>query len=291
MKRRRFIQIAAAALAMPGRAKAETLWQGRALGADVSVSLSGPAAAADAALLRIEALLGGIAAEFSLHDPDSALSRLNRKGRLSPSSDFRALVAASERIHRLTGGRFDPTIQPLWQALATGRSAAPARALIGWDRVATTKHEIRLAPGQALTFNGIAQGYATDRVRALLTGFGFVHALINIGEYAAVGGPFRLGVEDPVAGLLGYRTLTGAAIATSSPNALSIGGAAHILDPLGSTPRWSSVTVEADTATIADGLSTALCFAAEEEIAALVWAQPDIRSVMLVSPEGDLITL
>ena len=291
MRRRRFIQIAAAALAAPGRARAETLWQRRALGADVSVNLSGPSAATDAALPRIEALLRGIEAEFSLYDPVSALSRLNGKGRLNPSPDFRALVGASDRIHRLTGGRFDPTIQPLWQALATGLPKEPARALIGWDRVAVTRDEIRLGPGQALTFNGIAQGFATDRVRDLLAKAGFTHALVNIGEYSAIGGPFRLGVEDPVAGLLGHRTLTGAAMATSSPGALTLGDAAHILDPLGSAPRWSSVTVEADTATLADGLSTALCFADTGEISALLRSRSDIRSVMLVSPGGDLITL
>jgi thiamine biosynthesis lipoprotein len=291
MRRRRFLQIAAAALVAPGRSVAETRWQGRALGADVSVSLSGDPAATGAILPRMEALLRGIEAEFSLHDPGSALSHLNRDGRLTPSPDFRALVVASDEVHNLTGGRFDPTVQPLWRALAEGRPADPARTALGWDRVRVSARMIRLAPGQALTFNGIAQGYATDRVRDLLAEAGFAHALINIGEYAAIGGPFRLGIEDPTAGLLGHRTLSGTAIATSSPGALSLGHQAHILDPKGAAPRWSSVSVEADTATLADGLSTGLCFLDRDEIAALIRRRPDIRSVMLVSSEGDLIRL
>lgn len=291
MRRRRFLQIAAASVLVPGRAAAETVWTGQALGADASVSLSGDRAAARAALSRIGALLRGIEAEFSLYDPASRLSRLNRDGRVRASGDFRALIAESDRVHRLTGGRFDPTVQPLWRALAEGRPEGPARALIGWERVSATADEVRLAPGQALTFNGIGQGYATDRVRHLLAQAGFAHALINIGEYAAIGGPFRLGVEDPVAGLLGHRTLTGTAIATSSPGALSLGRTAHILDPLGGAPRWSSVTVEAGTAALADGLSTALCFMDAEEVAALVRADPGIRSVMLVSSDGNLITI
>ena len=291
MKRRRFLQIAAAALVAPGRAAAETRWQGRALGADVSVSLSGDPAAARALLPLIEALLRDIEAEFSLYDPASSLSRLNRQGWLTPSPDFRALVAASGEVNHLTGGRFDPTVQPLWNALAEGRRTEAAHAALGWDRVQIEASEIRLAPGQALTFNGIAQGYATDQVRDLLASAGFVHALVNMGEYGALGGPFRLGIEDPAAGLLGYRTLTGTAIATSSPNALSLGREAHILDPKGAAPRWSSVIVEADTAALADGLSTGLCFLDGNDIAALLRRRPDIRSVLLVSPEGELISV
>lgn len=291
MRRRRFLKIAAAAMIAPGRAVAETRWQGRALGADVSVSLTGDAAAAASVIPRIETLLHRIEAEFSLNDPVSSLSHLNRDGRLVLSPDFRALVTATDEVHRLTGGRFDPTVQPLWRALAEGRPTGPARAALGWHRVRVSARTIRLAAGQALTFNGIAQGYATDRVRDLLAAEGFVRALVNIGEYAALGGPFRLGVEDPVAGLLGQRTLTGTAIATSSPGALSLGHAAHILDPMGTSPRWSSVSVVADTATLADGLSTGLCFLDSDEIAALVRTRPDISSVLLVSHAGDLVTL
>ncbi len=291
MRRRRFLQIAAAALAVPGRAGAETLWQGRALGADVSVSLRGDAAAANAVLPRIENLLHGIEAEFSLHDPVSALSRLNRDGWLAPSPDFRALFAASDRVHRLTGGRFDPTVQPLWRALAEGRPIGPARAALGWNRVQVSPRTIRLAPGQALTFNGIAQGFATDRVRDLLAAVGFTHALVNIGEYAAIGGPFRIGVEDPIHGLLGQRALSGGCVATSSPGALTLGPSFHILDPMGRAPLWSTVSVEATTATLADGLSTALCFLDREAIARLSRTGHDLLSVTLVSPDGDLVTL
>lgn len=290
MRRRRFLRVAAAAMAVPGRARAETVWRGRALGAEVSVRLIG-ATAADGLIAEIRALLARIEAEFSLHDAGSALSRLNAAGRLAASPVFLSLVRAADRAHRLTGGRFDPTVQPLFRTLAAGGPTDAARGAIGWSRVRVAGSEVTLQPGQALTFNGIAQGHATDRARALIAGAGFGHALIDIGEYAALGGPFRIGIEDPEYGPLGRRTLDGTAVATSSPGALRLGRETHILDPFGGVPRWSTVSVEADSATLADSLSTALCFATRAEIAALAEREPGIRSVTLVSREGDLATL
>lgn len=294
MRRRRFLTIVAAAALTAGRVASGPLtWRGRALGADTEVTLiGGPPGAAQAALAAIPPLLAGIEAQFSLHDPGSTLARLNATGQASDlPPDFLALCAAADRAHALTGGLFDPTVQPLWQALAQGADPAPARALIGWHRVRREGRTLRLAPGQALTFNGIAQGHATDRVRDLLAGLGFTRALVNIGEFAALGGPWQVGLSDPVQGLLATRHLHGTAIATSSPGALRIGGASHILGPRGQAPLWSTVSVEAQGATLADALSTALVFVPRDRIAGLVARTPDLRAVSLVDPGGDLITL
>lgn len=290
MKRRRFLKIAAAAMVAPGIAQAETMWRGRALGAEVSVLLRGNRADGRDAVAGIESVLGSIEAEFSLFDPRSAISRLNRTGRLLPSADFRALCDASDTAHRLTGGLFDPTVQSLWRARAAGSDGSAARDAIGWNRVVLDR-EVTLAPGQAITVNGIAQGYATDRVKAHLAGFGFGSALIDIGEYAALGGPFVIGIEDPGFGLLGRRRLTDTAIATSSPGAMTLGGGSHILAPSGVPPLWSTVSVEADSATLADGLSTALVFMDCEEISTLMSRTSALRSVTLISRGGDLTTL
>jgi thiamine biosynthesis lipoprotein len=153
---------------------------------------------------------------------------------------------------------------------------------------------VTLAPGQALTLNGIAQGFATDLVADGLRAAGFTHALVDVGEYRALGGPFRIGVEDPAAGLLASRAVTDGAVATSSPGALTIGGMPHILDPLtggAARPRWSTVSVEAETAALADGLSTAMCLMDRAAIAALKRAAPGVRRVTLVDVDGNLSTV
>lgn len=331
MTRRRFITVAAAAL--PGMAGAapqdwqplgrqtqgwQTLgWQGQVMGADASITLTGAGAAQ--ALVQAEALLRRVEALFSLYDPASELSRLNAAGQsgaldsgpfhsgppqsvppqsvppqsVPPSSEMLALLGLARRVHQATGGLFDPTVQPLWQALATGGDANAAAGLVGFDRVQVTPGGIRLGKGQALTLNGIAQGYATDLVRDLLAASGFGRCLINIGEYAALGGPWAIGIEDPAFGLLATRALTDAAIATSSPGALRLAdGSAHILHPARrGLPRWSTVSVQADSAALADGLSTALCFADAVEIRAIRGRLGGVGRVTVVDLRGDLATI
>ncbi|RGP38051.1 FAD:protein FMN transferase [Pseudotabrizicola alkalilacus] len=287
MNRRRFLSITAAAMAVPQMAPAETLWQGGALGADASLRLSGRTDHAQAALDGLRSLLGRVEATFSLYRP-SELTRLNRTGAITPSDWFRQVVDLSGTLHRQTGGAFDPSVQPLWQGWQSGQLADPA--LLGWDKVQTGSR-ITLMPGQALTFNGIAQGFATDLVRAHLARHGFDHALINIGEYAALGGPFRLGISDPQAGLLADWHLTGGALAVSSPMATLIAGRPHIQHPRGLPPLWATVAVQADSAAVADGLSTALVFLSRSQIASVTAARPDIRRVALVDAAGNLETL
>ncbi|MGL4235429.1 FAD:protein FMN transferase [Tabrizicola sp.] len=289
MNRRRFLCITAAAT-LPFRAAAQVEWQGTAFGVKTHVTLQGPAGEIEGALEAVKAEVARIESLFSLYDPGAALVRLNRDGRVRPDPDMLALLALVDRMHRATGGRFDPTVQPLWRALAEGGDPEPARALIGWDGVAFDAEGVRLGPGQQLTLNGIAQGWAADRIRALLAVRGFTHALVDMGELAALGGPWAIGLEDPILGLHAQHHITGTALATSSPAALSLGGGeTHILGPRGERPLWSSITVEHDRAAEADALSTALCLMPEADIRRL--AVPGLHRVVAVTEAGEVATL
>lgn len=287
MRRRRFLAIAGAMLARPARAEV-VRWQVPAFGGTVSIDLRGRRGMAEAVRAEVTAVIAEVEGAASLFRAGSALSRLNAAGRLDdPPPALIELLALSDLLHRATDGAFDPTVQPLWRALAEGRDPGPTRALIGWGRV--MRAPLRLSPGQALTLNGIAQGYAADRVRAVLIRAGYEMALVDMGEFAAIGGPFTLGIADPDLGLCATRRLTGTAIATSSPGALRLGGQGHILGPGGQPALWSTVAVEAESAAIADGLSTAFCLMPEAAIRAALARLPG--RVTLVSPSGDLSTI
>ncbi|PWR02628.1 nosX [Meridianimarinicoccus roseus] len=298
LPRRRFLAITAAAgacTALPAPAAVPS-WSGLALGAEATITLHGrtepdAAAALDAAV----AALRRIERRFSLFDPASDLVRLNAQGALAAADpDWHELLAVADAVHRASAGRFDPTVQPLWRALAEGRDPAPARALVGWHRVRRNGDAIRLDPGQALTLNGIAQGFATDAVRDVLRRHGFVRMLVNIGEFAADGGPWRLGIADPAQGVVLTRTLTDGAMATSSPGALRLGAQGHILDPLGRTDAlsapWSTVTAEADSAALADAASTALCLAPRGEVGTIKARLPGLRRVTAIDAAGNIAT-
>ena len=274
LNRRRFIAISAAAIAVPGTVLADApvlRWHGTAMGASASLTVSG--LDADAFRTICDAASGEIARLeniFSLYRPESALSRLNAAGRLeSPPFDLVQLLSLAGSVHHATNGAFDPTVQPLWHALATGADAAPARQLIGWDNVRVETGGINFGrPGMAITLNGIAQGYATDRVAALLRSAGLTNVLVSVGEIVASGRkspeqPWRVGISEREDGAPEESVLLeDMAIATSAPSGMMIGNhQGHIINPASglSAGLWRRISVINASAAIADGLSTAFC--------------------------------
>ena len=271
MNRRRFLTLTAAALApLPGHAASLTRWEGTGLGAALTLHLVGADPhQARLTFARVGAEIARIESLASLHR-DSALTRLNRDGHLAwPSPDLLDLLTLAGRVHAATEGAFDPTVQPLWQALAKGTDTAKARALIGWNRIRLSPEEIRLGPGQALTLNGIAQGWAADRIAALLRRQGFTKALVDMGEIAALGqadGGWSAVITGPDGTPLAETRLVNRALATSSPRGTLVNGQPHILGPEGQVPLWQTVSVSAPSAALADALSTAFCLMEREGI-------------------------
>jgi FAD:protein FMN transferase len=117
----------------------------------------------------------------------------------------------------------------------------------------------------ALTLNGVAQGFIADKVADLLAAEGLTDILINTGEFRALGQlpgaagwPVKLTTGGEV-------SLVSRALATSSPLGTFFdrdGTVGHILSPLDGMPAiatWSSVSISAASAALADALSTAAC--------------------------------
>lgn len=283
LSRRRLLQIAACAALAPAGAQART-WEGMALGARARISLTGPTLWVAQAFAAIEEEVAKAERLFSLYRSDSALVQLNTQGRLpAPPRDWVALCALIDQVHGATDGQFDPTVQPLWQALATNAASGNAQPMIGWDRVRHGSDAVTLQPGQALTLNGIAQGWATDRVAERLRAMEADHVLVQLGETRALGGPFRIGLPGT-----GHATLQNRALATSEPGAMPLSRASHILSPNGRPALWSAVTIEASDAALADGLSTAAVFLTDAELRKARNSLPGVARIWAVSPDQDI---
>lgn len=309
IRRRRLLTLTAAAAlapgmaALPARAVPIHQWRGVALGADASITLAHP----DAPRIVDEALaeIARLEAIFSLHQPDSALARLNAAGRLAaPPFELLECLGLCGRVHAATGGAFDPTVQPLWALHAEHHAGTPegpphpaavaaARARTGWRRVRIDPAEVRLDPGMALTLNGIAQGYIADRVARLLRGMGLDRVLVNTGEFAALGGdprggPWQVGLRAGDALLPDRVPLDGGALASSAALGITFdaaGRAGHIIDPRSGDPapgRWRLVTVTAPRAALADTLSTAFCLLDRTGIERALATFPEARLAALV---------
>jgi FAD:protein FMN transferase len=299
LSRRRFLTISAAATGFVAvRASAEDdthRWRGQALGAHASMTLTGispqsaqeTGTAVERELVRLERI-------FSLYRPDSELSQLNRTGQLKyPSPELLDVLSLSGALHTASGGAFDPTVQPLWNAHAQGGDTKAAREAVGWGfvRFDTTKIQL-LQPGMALTLNGIAQGYITDQIAALLRRRGLDQVLIDMGEIAAIGGrpdgqDWRAGIATPDGQIVQHVALRDRALATSAPFGTVLSdnrNVGHIIDPRGNSAAnlHKLVSISAATAAIADGLSTACCLLDRKSAFDVVASFPDAKIEELI---------
>jgi thiamine biosynthesis lipoprotein len=283
-------------------------WRGAALGAEAVIELHHP----DPEMARI--VLANCMKEidrleqiFSLYREDSQLVRLNRDGFLeSPDIQFLDLLSSAKAFSVKTDGLFDVTIQPLWSfygeyyAHPTNHGKSPSAVeiqpilkRIGYKNLLLSEKRIEFKkPEMAVTLNGIAQGYITDRIKLMLQQAGFQNVLLSLGEIATIGPkvtgqPWAIGLETaPDSQYSSYKTiaLEDDAVATSgaynSPFDKKI-GANHLLNP--KTGAWSllkgSVSVVADKAMTADMYSTALSLMTELERRALLSDATQVRGV------------
>jgi thiamine biosynthesis lipoprotein len=178
---------------------------------------------------------------------------------------------------------FDPTVQPLWQCYAEhfateGASAdgpAPGKLeealrLVGWQNVRFGRDRVVFERrGMALTLNGVAQGYITDRVVDLLREAGVDSCLVDMGEIRTLGvhpdgRPWHVALRGPAAEAPPHGTidLVNKAIATSGADGFKFdeaGRCNHLFNPatgLCADPE-RSITVVTTSAAAADALSTA----------------------------------
>ncbi|KQT57033.1 thiamine biosynthesis protein ApbE [Methylobacterium sp. Leaf456] len=237
------------------------------------------------------AAIRAVEAAGSLYRPDSALSRLNRDGRLdAPDPLVLAMLRFALTLAERSGGAFDPTVQPLWTLWSDGaargerpgpQARAEAVSRVGWRHVAVDETGIRFArAGMCLTLNGLIQGFAADRVMAALAAHGIADAFVDTGEFAAAGAhadgtPWRLGLgahgdrpSEVIAPFAGFAATSGDDATAFSPDRRDH----HIFDPAtGLSPTaLSRVTVTAPSGLLADGLSTAAFVMGEAAGAALV---------------------
>jgi thiamine biosynthesis lipoprotein len=171
----------------------------------------------------------------------------------------------------LTGGAFDVSIKPLLDAARTGKETKPRQRFVDYRRIQLRDGEISLAPGMALTLDGIAKGAVVDGGVAALNKRGYEHVLVEAGGDLVGNGhsldqtPWRIGVRHPrqADSLMTVLPISAQAVATSGDYQHTFSSdfsQHHIRDPrTGQSPAQSaSVTVLADSGTLADALSTGL---------------------------------
>ncbi|MDF2368985.1 FAD:protein FMN transferase [Sneathiella sp.] len=315
--RRRFMIMASALGALPAMPVAafalnggmqSVNWTGAALGAEASIRLfHHDPEWARRQLDRCQQEINRLESLFSLYRPNSEICRLNADGHLdNPDIEFLNLLSLAKSFSQQTNGLFDVTVQPLWKlyvdhfsrehADPAGPSSSEITAVLGTvgsSKINLTAGRIGFEkPGMAITLNGVAQGYITDRIAVLLKSAGFDNVLVSLGENYALGGkpdgnPWRVGILSPEDGKTIATTvdLANKALATSGGHGspfTSHSTANHLLNPL--TGRYAefkrSVSVTSPSATLADMASTALSFMTDEDGRKFISRLPLIEDVI-----------
>jgi thiamine biosynthesis lipoprotein len=291
-------------------------WCGSVLGAASSLTLwHANTAFIGTTILKVRAEIARFERIFSLYRADSEIARLNAAGKLiKPSPELRALIEQSQRLSALSNGAFDISVQPLWKLYEAhfwsrsdtrpdfeSRAHDTARALVDYRNIETGSSAIAFVrPHMAITLNSIAQGYITDAVADLLRNEGFESAIVDLGEIRTLGRhpdgrPWRLGIRD--AKYVSRRTidLEDTALAVSGGYGTTFddsGRVHHIFDPR--TGASASTLIDAavigPSATIANGLSTAICAGGEALAPSLLAAYPGTRAI-LTRLDGSSITM
>jgi len=307
-------------LAACARSSQELELSGPTMGTTYTIKVAAPPASLDSARLRetIDDVLAQIDRSMSGYRSDSEVARFNASNATQwyeVSRDLAAVVQAALDVSEKSGGAFDITVAPLVAAWGFGPAGEPKvlpnaeqlaqiAASVGYrnlhvqlDPPALRKDVAELS----IDLNGIAPGFAVDRLGARLEALHVENFMIDIGGeirargHNANGDPWHIAIERPVdtqrapyAGVW----LDGASVSTSGEyrDYYERDGHrySHTIDPRTRQPLDrppGSVVVIAASTTLADGWATALNVLGPQEGLAL--AAQEHLPVLFIEKQGN----
>jgi thiamine biosynthesis lipoprotein len=284
-----------------GRAAVPERFHGPTMGTTYSIEVARRPAAVGREQLQatIDEVLAETGRHLSTYDAASEISRFNAAATteaVEVSEPLGSVVAIANEVSVASGGAFDITVGPLvraWGFAEAGAGVVTApdaqqlarlRAEVGYDKLQLQKDRRALrkaVAGLQLDVNGIAPGYAVDRIAERFEALGVNNYLIELGgEVRAhgrspAGRPWRVAIEAPLAGErkpYAVVELDGLGASTSGDyrDFRMVGGrrVSHTIDPRTGAPvthGLASVCVVDKSTARADAFSTALMVLGPQE--------------------------
>lgn len=241
---------------------------------------------------------------FDRFSGDSDLARLSSGTPTVVDPETAALIQTALDLNEQTGGAFDIRlggVSDLWQftsgTLPDPDAVSAAVTAAQTSTVTIDGDTVTLSGGAKLDLGGIAKGYVTDRLVALLKEEGCTRAILNLGGNVYClgskdGAPFSVGIDTLMETDAPPLALSDRAAVTAGVNQrfMTVDGVDyhHILNPQTGYPAQSglvSATVIADSAALADALSTACVVLGREKAGELIAQFPGVSAV-LVAEDG-----
>lgn len=267
---------------------------------------------ASKALDLVYARLREIEQKMTINQAGSEIDNVNLqagKQAVTVSADTFAVVRRALEYGEITGGKFDPTIQPivsLWRiGSPEARVPSPAEIqanlpLVDYRHVQLDEQRLTIylpQAGMGLDLGGIAKGYAADQAVSILREQGVKNAIISLGGNVYTlgrnpqGKPWRIGVQNPENErntFIGVIETGDETLVTSGAyeRYLEVGGKVyhHIIDPATGYPAESDVlssTIITTQSIDADALSTSIFILGREKGLQLIEQLPGIEAIVI----------
>lgn len=254
----------------------------------------------------VDSIFTAIDRSVSTYNENSYIVALNQGDSVQLDPVLWDILAASQRVYRLSEGAFDPTVGPLVQFWGFGADknrtidsslADSLLMYVGFDRLAAPAEYWRLPDGFQLDFNAIAQGYTVDQIAEYFNSSGVENYMVEVGGEVRCRGRneeaqlWRIGVDKPQEEIdtedrfQFILALDSTSLATSGnyrkfwTDPETGARYAHTIDPRSGFParnRLLSVSVLAREATFADAFATAFMVMGYSEARSFLAKHPDL---------------
>lgn len=274
---------------------------------------------------QIDMRLDEINKSMSTFRKDSEISRFNAHQNVGEkfriSEDFYNVMTVAKTIYEETGGAWDGTVKPLLDLWGFGQSEnkhtvpeksriAALLSNIGFNNIEIFAGHYLAKKNATVTLDlaSIAKGYGADQVAALIRANGIHNFLVEIGGEVFAAGfrrdgkNWRIGINRPqknapVDQVYKVVDLQDKGFATSGDyrNYFEVNQKrfSHVIDPRNGYPVDNgvvSVSIIANTCTLADGLATAVMVLGHKKGLDLVNRLDNTECFIIVKREdGDLI--
>lgn len=242
--------------------------------------------------------------------PESQVSQINKFAGIKPVKVDRELLELMKRaLHfsELTDGAFDISFAAadrIWKfdgsmdTIPSAEAVAESVKKIGYKNISISEEEATIflkLPGMKIGFGATGKGYAADKTKELMVSKGIEAGIINASGDLNTwgkqpnGGNWIIGITNPMKEdeLVAAYELSGTAVVTSGnyQKFVMIDGKrySHIIDPRTGYPSsgLSSVTVFADSAEKANGISTAIMVLGKKAGLKLLKKNPDLKGILI----------
>lgn len=250
--------------------------------------------------------------KFSYYNKTSELYRINENpdNVVVIDKEFKDILSLCKKIYYDSDSLYDVSVGQLtdiWDfdkaLIPSSEQISKAQELSGFNKISIHNKLLKREPGIKINLGSISKGYIVDKAIEYMKKHNIEEGYINAGGdirvFSKSHNPIRIGIQHPriANDIIATVELENKAIVTSGDyeRFFEVDGVRyhHIINPKTGFPakKTISVTVIADNATLADGLSTALFVMEPHKAIEMLKKYPNTEAIIYYTTEDGIVSL